>query len=56
VLALFAVAAVRILPSLNRILLSVTRMAYYRPAAEIVIEASKDIELHWQVLLGSKLN
>jgi len=44
VLALFAVAAVRLLPSLNRILLSVTRMAYYRPAAEIVMEANKDRE------------
>lgn len=41
VLALFAVAAVRLLPSLNRILLSVTRMAYYRPAADIVLEANK---------------
>jgi len=41
VLALFAVAAVRLLPSLNRTLLSVTRMAYYRPAAEIVLEAQR---------------
>lgn len=44
VLALFAVAAVRLLPSLNRILLSVTRMAYYRPAADIVLEANRDRE------------
>lgn len=38
ILALFAVASVRLLPSLNRTLLSVTRMAYYRPAAEVVLE------------------
>lgn len=44
VLALFAVAAVRLLPSVNRTLLSVTRMAYYRTAAEIVLEAQKDRE------------
>lgn len=42
VLALFAVAAVRLLPSINRTLLSVTRMAYYRPAAEIVLEAHRE--------------
>ncbi|MEO6023725.1 MAG: ABC transporter ATP-binding protein, partial [Burkholderiales bacterium] len=65
VLALFAVAAVRLLPSLNRILLSVTRMNYYRPAAEIVLEANRkrdegcitrisaspiDAIAHWQEL------
>jgi len=64
VLALFAVAAVRLLPSLNRILLSVTRMAYYRPAAEIVLKAHSDTILekiqvaekpwrnisHWEIL------
>jgi len=44
VLALFAVAAVRLLPSINRIMLSVTRMAYYRPAADIVLEANRDRE------------
>jgi ATP-binding cassette, subfamily B, bacterial PglK len=41
-LALFAVAAVRLLPSLNRILLSITRMSYYRPAAEVVLDAFVD--------------
>jgi ATP-binding cassette, subfamily B, bacterial PglK len=46
VLALFAVAAVRLLPSLNRILLSITRMAYYRPAAEIVLEANREKWYH----------
>lgn len=46
VLALFAIAAVRLLPSLNRILLSVTRMAYYRPAAEIVLEAHRNRDEH----------
>ena len=39
VLALFAIAAVRLLPSVNRILLATTRIAYYRPAAEIVLKA-----------------
>ena len=42
VLALFAIAGVRLLPSLNRILLSITRMAYYHPAAEIVLEAHRE--------------
>lgn len=42
VLALFAVASVRLLPSLNRTLLSITRMAYYRPAAEIVLASRAD--------------
>lgn len=37
VLALFAVAAIRLLPSLNRIMLSITRMAYYRSAAQVVL-------------------
>lgn len=44
VLALFAVAAVRLLPSLNRIMLSITRMAYYRPAAAVVLEAYRERE------------
>jgi ABC-type multidrug transport system fused ATPase/permease subunit len=39
ILALFAVAAVRLLPSLNRSLLSITRMAYYRSAADVVLDA-----------------
>jgi ABC-type multidrug transport system fused ATPase/permease subunit len=39
VLALFAVAAIRLLPSLNRVLLSLTRMAYYRPAARVVLDS-----------------
>ena len=38
VLALFAVSAVRLLPSMNRVMLSVTRMAYYRPSAEVVLD------------------
>ncbi len=37
VLALFAVSAVRLLPSMNRIMLSITRMAHYRPSAEVVL-------------------
>lgn len=41
VLALFAIAAVRLLPSLNRSLLSMTRMAYYRSAAEVVLEVHR---------------
>lgn len=40
VLALFAVAAIRLLPSLNRVLLSLTRMAYYKPAAQVVLNSS----------------
>lgn len=43
-LALFAVAAVRLLPSLNRILLSITRMSYYRPAAEVVLNAWREAQ------------
>jgi ABC-type multidrug transport system fused ATPase/permease subunit len=39
VLALFAVAAIRLLPSLNRVLLSLSRMAYYRPAAQVVLDS-----------------
>lgn len=39
VLALFGVSAVRLLPSLNRILLSLTRMSYYRGSAQIVFAA-----------------
>ena len=35
-LALFAVAAVRLLPSINRILASVTRISYYAPSAQVV--------------------
>ncbi len=35
-LALFAVAAVRLLPSANRILGSVTRISYYRPSLDVV--------------------
>ena len=42
ILALFAIAAMRLLPSLNRVLLSITRMAYYRPAAKTVIEACSE--------------
>jgi ABC-type multidrug transport system fused ATPase/permease subunit len=38
ILALFAVAAIRLLPSMNRILLSLTRMSYYRTAAQVVLE------------------
>jgi ABC-type multidrug transport system fused ATPase/permease subunit len=41
VLALFAVAAIRLLPSLNRVLLSLTRMAYYRPAAQVVLNSRR---------------
>lgn len=41
VLALFGVSAVRLLPSLNRILLSLTRMAYYRSSAQIVYAAEE---------------
>lgn len=41
VLALFALAAIRLLPSLNRILLSLTRMAYYRPAALVVLDSRR---------------
>lgn len=41
VLALFAVAAIRLLPSLNRVLLSLTRMAYYRPAAQVVLDSRR---------------
>jgi ATP-binding cassette subfamily C protein len=41
VLALFAVAAIRLLPSLNRVLLSLTRMAYYRPAAQVVLDSHR---------------
>jgi ATP-binding cassette, subfamily B, bacterial PglK len=41
VLALFAVASIRLLPSLNRILLSLTRMAYYRTAAQVVLESRR---------------
>lgn len=55
VLALFAVAAVRLLPSLNRILLSFTRMAYYRPAAEIVLEAHKE-RVQQQTLIIERLH
>lgn len=40
-LALFAIAAVRLLPSLNRILLSVTRLTYYKATALVVIDAKK---------------
>lgn len=35
-LALFAVAAVRLLPSVNRIMNSVTRISYYRPSIDVV--------------------
>lgn len=35
-LALFAVAAVRLLPSINRILASVTRISYYAPSVQVV--------------------
>lgn len=42
-LALFAIAAVRLLPSLNRILLSVTRLTYYKATALVVIDAKKSI-------------
>jgi ABC-type multidrug transport system fused ATPase/permease subunit len=37
ILALFAVASVRLLPSLNRCLQSVTRLGYYRPAADVLL-------------------
>jgi ABC-type multidrug transport system fused ATPase/permease subunit len=35
-LALFAVAAVRLMPSANRILGSITRISYYRPSIDVV--------------------
>ncbi len=41
VLALFAVAAIRLLPSLNRVLLSLTRMVYHRPAAQVVLNSRR---------------
>lgn len=41
VLALFAVAAIRLLPSLNRVLLSLTRMTYYRTAAQVVLDSRR---------------
>jgi ABC-type multidrug transport system fused ATPase/permease subunit len=41
VLALFAVASIRLLPSLNRVLLSLTRMTYYRPAAQVVLDSRR---------------
>jgi len=41
VLALFAVAAIRMLPSLNRILMSLTRMTYYRTAAQVVLNSRR---------------
>ena len=37
ILALFAVAAVRLLPSINRIIQSLTRMSYHRHSAEIAL-------------------
>lgn len=37
VLAFFAVASIRLLPSLNRIMLSLGRMAYYKPSAQVVL-------------------
>jgi ATP-binding cassette, subfamily B, bacterial PglK len=43
-LALFAVAAARLLPSLNRVLMSITRIAYYRPAAEVVLQARAEVQ------------
>lgn len=43
VLALFGVSAVRLLPSLNRILLSLTRMGYYRESAQIVFAAQSHV-------------
>lgn len=43
-LALFAIAAVRLLPSLNRILLSVTRLTYYKATALVVIDAKRSVD------------
>ncbi len=37
-LVLFAVAAVRLLPSINRILASVTRISYYAPSVQVVTD------------------
>lgn len=36
VLGLFAMASLRLIPSLNRIVASITRVAYYRPALDVV--------------------
>jgi ATP-binding cassette, subfamily B, bacterial PglK len=47
ILALFAISAVRLLPSLNRILLSITRMTYYKPSALVVLRQN-ELFLHHQ--------
>lgn len=41
ILALFAVAAIRLLPSLNRVLMSLTRMTYHRTAAQVVLDSRR---------------
>jgi len=40
-LALFAVASVRLMPSANRILVSINRIGYYRPSMEVVLRDAR---------------
>jgi ABC-type multidrug transport system fused ATPase/permease subunit len=55
VLALFAVAAMRLLPSLNRVLLSLTRMTYYRTAAQVVLYSHRlAVKADANATLGSR--
>ncbi len=46
VLSLFGVAAVRLMPSINRVVQSVTRMMYYRQVAQSVIDKIVDAKLY----------